>query len=120
MKRIQRKRLKGWKKPVNSIYIGRPSIFGNPFLINEKVFQASPCMEFWAEDKFSQKDLEKYGENQIIRTVDEAIRLYKEYILPEIPKDILNQLKGKTLMCWCSLNEPCHGDVIIDYLEGLK
>lgn len=28
--RIQRKRSKGWKMPPNTVYVGRPSIFGNP------------------------------------------------------------------------------------------
>jgi hypothetical protein len=29
MKRIQRKRSRGWKMPVNSVYVGRPSKWGN-------------------------------------------------------------------------------------------
>lgn len=28
--RIQRKRTKGWKMPPNTVYVGRPSRFGNP------------------------------------------------------------------------------------------
>lgn len=30
-KRIQRKRAKGWRKPPNSIYVGRPTMWGNPY-----------------------------------------------------------------------------------------
>jgi hypothetical protein len=29
--RIQRKRMKGWKMPPNTVYVGRPSKWGNPF-----------------------------------------------------------------------------------------
>ena len=29
--RIQRKRTKGWHMPVNAIYVGRPTRWGNPF-----------------------------------------------------------------------------------------
>ena len=29
--RIQRKRTKGWKMPENTIYVGRPTKWGNPF-----------------------------------------------------------------------------------------
>lgn len=29
--RIQRKRTKGWKMPENTVYVGRPSKWGNPF-----------------------------------------------------------------------------------------
>lgn len=30
-KRIQRKRIKNWKMPSNTVYVGRPSIWGNIF-----------------------------------------------------------------------------------------
>ena len=33
-KRIQRKRTKGWKRPDNSVYVGRPTKWGNPFVIS--------------------------------------------------------------------------------------
>lgn len=29
--RIQRKRTKGWHMPANTIYVGRPSRYGNPY-----------------------------------------------------------------------------------------
>ena len=29
--RIQRKRTKGWKMPPNTVYVGRPTKWGNPF-----------------------------------------------------------------------------------------
>lgn len=30
-RRIQRKRSKGWRMPENTVYVGRPGRFGNPF-----------------------------------------------------------------------------------------
>lgn len=32
--RIQRKRTKGWKMPEGAIYVGRGTLFGNPFTID--------------------------------------------------------------------------------------
>lgn len=32
-RRIQRKRVKGWKMPLGAVYIGRPSRWGNPFIV---------------------------------------------------------------------------------------
>ena len=33
----------------------------------------------------------------------------------------LEPLRGKTLVCWCPVvGSPCHGDVIIEMLEGVK
>ena len=34
-RRIQRKRIKGWKMPRNTIYVGRPSQWGNPFPVKQ-------------------------------------------------------------------------------------
>lgn len=31
-KRIQRRRTKGWRMPPNTVYVGRPTRWGNPFL----------------------------------------------------------------------------------------
>ena len=35
LKRIQRKRVKGWKMPENTVYVGRPTKWGNPFRVEE-------------------------------------------------------------------------------------
>ena len=36
-KRIQRKRTAGWKMPENTIYVGRPSKWGNPFEVGGSI-----------------------------------------------------------------------------------
>ena len=33
--RIHRKRAKGWRMPPNCVYVGRGSVWGNPFRIGE-------------------------------------------------------------------------------------
>jgi hypothetical protein len=76
------------KKSSYDVYIGRPSIWGNPFEIG------------------------KDG------TREQVIEKYREWILqqPHLLKQ-LSKLKGKTLACWCSpLN--CHGDVLVDLIES--
>src|SRR5262245_34967644 len=34
--RIQRKRVKGWKMPENTVYVGRGSALGNPFQVGAR------------------------------------------------------------------------------------
>ena len=72
------------------IYIGRRTIWGNPFYIG--------------------------GGN----TRDNVIRLYEEYMLSnkEI-MDNLHTLKGKRLGCHCT-PLPCHGDILKKYIDKLK
>jgi hypothetical protein len=35
VRRIQRKRTKGWRMPEGAVYVGRPSRWGNPFTGND-------------------------------------------------------------------------------------
>jgi hypothetical protein len=81
------------------IYIGRPSIWGNPYSHKEGT-------------------LAKYK----VDTIEEAVAKYKEYILAR--QDLLDrlyELKDKTLGCWCKTkknpNAPCHGDVLAELVN---
>ena len=72
------------------VYIGRPSIWGNPFVIG------------------------KDG------TRGEVIAKYKEHLLghPEL-LDRLPSIKGKILGCFCK-PKACHGDVIAKLADALE
>lgn len=81
------------KRTKCDIYIGRGSVYGNPYIIG------------------------KDGDR------DEVIRKYKEYFYNRIARDsqfkqAVDWLKGKdiTLGCYCK-PLPCHGDVIVEYLN---
>lgn len=84
------------KKEPYDIYIGRPSIWGNPFThIKDRTTKA----EF------------------VVSTREEAIMMYKEYLLnsPHLMVK-LESLRGKVLGCWCK-PQACHGDVLIEVME---
>ena len=75
------------------IPIDRRSIFGNPFLLSD------------------------YGREESI--LQYSVWFYRQLeFRPEFVKAV-KKLKGKTLGCWCT-PLPCHGNVIINYLEGLE
>lgn len=76
--------------PENAVYIGRPSKWGNPFIIGV------------------------HGNRK------QVIEKYKAYILskPQLLAS-LHELRGKTLVCYCKL-KPCHGDVLINLINQLK
>ena len=77
------------KKEPYDIYIGRPSKWGNPFIIGKDGDRA------------------------------EVIDKYKKWIReqPELI-NALHELKDKTLGCWCK-PESCHGDVLIELIEEM-
>lgn len=98
-RRIQRRRTRGWKMPEGAVYVGRPSKWGNPFIVGDRDF---------------------YGE---VSSPELAVRHYRSWMttpgiwsLPS-PPDI-TALRGKDLVCWCSLLNPCHGDVLLELASG--
>jgi hypothetical protein len=84
------------KKAKYDVYIGRPSIWGNPF--SHKV---GTLAKFQADSR------------------DDAVAKYKEYILtqPELLTR-LPELKDKILGCWCK-PKSCHGDILAEMADNL-
>jgi len=79
------------RKDYYDVYIGRPSIFGNPFSMRSE------------RDRMAV--IEKYREYFLARIESDPV--FKQKVLA---------LKGKRLGCFCA-PKPCHGDVIIEWLK---
>ena len=80
------------------IYIGRPSIWGNPYSHET----GNTLAEFR------------------VKTREEAVEKYEEYILSRPDLIIrLSELKGRTLGCWC-VPALCHGHVLLKLINALK
>ena len=79
-----------YKEPFE-VYIGRPSIWGNPFI--------KP------RDGNKAEVIKKYKE-----------RFLNSFHLKQLAKE---KLKGKVLGCFCK-PEACHGDVIVEFLEEVS
>lgn len=71
------------KKEFYDVYVGRPSKWGNPYIIGEHGTRAEV--------------LTKYRE----------YLMSNEELLAQLP-----ELAGKTLACWCS-PQPCHADLLL-------
>lgn len=102
MKRIQRKRTKGFRLPPNAVYVGRPSKWGNPYRLDE-------------EHSFTPSTF-------ILSSRSECVRLYRIYLTQRLQKEpnFLDELKGKDLACWCPLDKSCHADVLLEFLEKME
>jgi len=90
-RRIQRRRDKGWRMPANTAYVGRPTIFGNPFNHSGDVIADYKA---W---------LGSYGESLF-----PSLAMKRHWLLKALPR-----LRGKDLCCWCPLDKPCHADVLL-------
>jgi hypothetical protein len=92
-KRIQRKRTKGWRMPAGAIYVGRPTVYGNPYRV---------------------------GPREATEGRHRAIHLYR-WSLEVLRRDAsatyaarMDHLRGHDLACWCPLDQPCHADVLLE------
>ena len=47
---------------------------------------------------------------------DQAIPMFEAYIRSSALINDIEELRGKTLGCWCSPN-PCHGDILVKILN---
>ena len=124
MKRIQRKRIKGWKMPDNTISVTRPSDYGNPFKIGHHYIKGGGGiprlgLQFIYTEAYDGYQDETYT---TIKTIEESLEWYKWYVstwsVGEIDK-IKKELKGKDLACWCPLDKPCHADILIKLVNDV-
>lgn len=107
--RVQRKRTKGWGMPENTVYVGRPSRWGNPFKVNDfvKLGSGGNGFMYWkTTSEYASKEYEN------LDTVEKVLDVYERFIKAYPPKGI-EELRGKNLACWCPLDKPCHADVLL-------
>lgn len=118
--RIQRQRTKGWRAPEGTVYVGRGSIWGNPFIVGEPsgVFPKGMGLRGAAVTLIPGL------------TLDQCLEFYRNaiegYLKPEMypaghafssrfrPHASVDMLRGKHLMCWCALDRPCHADILLE------
>lgn len=70
--------------PFNAVYVGRPSKWGNPFVVD------------------------KDGDRDAVITAYMAW-----FTLNKTLQGDLHELRGKDLVCWCA-PLPCHADVLLE------
>lgn len=116
--RIQRKRTKGWKMPPNTIYVGRPTIYGNPFkevgdMIYGDASHRRKILSPWIYiDAGPTGDVVELYKDWITGIGDQAI-LSRVRPCPFTIEDIKKELGGKNLACFCCLECKCHASVLL-------
>jgi hypothetical protein len=120
-RRIQRWRTKGWRMPEGAIYVGRPSLWGNPWTLGDAAIYDVPPDErpAWVLTKYRQ-ELGHFGLvsdyaylvsearwNATHDAIDAAGATNLAEYVPHV-------LRGRDLVCWCPLDQPCHADVLLE------
>ena len=107
------------------VYVGRPSKWGNPFIINK--VDKNWIVYFENGEMTTERGL-FLSKNDAVKA---AVSLFKQYVSflepiqfgktkkeykedEEIFNEFIGELKGKNLSCWCSLDCRCHADVLLE------
>ena len=94
VERIQRKRAKGWRQPPNTLFVGRPTRWGNPYTVAE------------------------YGRREAV------MKFRVDFLLGNLdvkPEDAREAMAGyRHLACWCAPDEDCHADAYVYALLCFK
>ena len=130
--RIQRKRTKGWRMPENTVYVGRGSRWGNPFIAGSfyetrTSFHDCPVPFVDRQTPFFMHEGWGLGDRIVpiycnpVRDREQAVELFRRYV--EYNDDVWTAeayrlIRGKNLACWCPLDQPCHADVLLDLANG--
>lgn len=87
-RRIWRQLSRGWRMPVNTVYVGRPSRWGNPYKVGRDG-TAEECVKLF-------------------------IALYEHDT--EYRARVRQALAGFDLACWCREDAPwCHANVLLQW-----
>lgn len=109
--RIQQRRTKGWRKPENTVSVARPSRYGNPFRVGHDVLwvleggpRAIPVPDAITAVQMYRRWMRRPGERSPYMGINEP--------------PAVDDLRGKNLMCFCPLGQPCHVDVLLELANG--
>lgn len=107
-KRIQRKRTKGWRKPDNTVSVCRPGKWGNPFPWKPDYERELKSLRV-TDGRITTPDRMRAEYD----AKEWAVIQYEKILTDKDRAEIRRELKGKNLMCFCSTDSPCHGDVLL-------
>lgn len=113
LRRIQLSRAKGWRKPANTVVVARPTKWGNPYRIGSNLTHVYVYAGVGGLYEIPRSDTALNDARRV------AVQLFRDMYacdgeISDLVAEWLEPLRGKNLACWCPLDAPCHGDVLLD------
>ena len=120
--RVQRKRTKGWTMPANTIYVGRPTRWGNPFSAQPwlDLAESIEIYRLAVQGVWNSKHLRNLTDEEFQAT-HAAWRHWRHRLGTGHPIELAwSELAGKNLACWCKPDDPCHADVLLELANRVE
>lgn len=114
--RIQLSRKKGWRMPENTVHVGRPTRWGNPYDVRRYGLDLSLAMFRNTAQGIWDCKLIPANAHQLswIEWMYEDHQKWCKRIGQHPIEAMWQDLTGKNLACWCALDKPCHADILIE------
>lgn len=117
--RIQQRRTKGWRMPANAKYVGRPSRWGNQYVVERTPSGAFIVVR---TDGGLPTGTSGAGFPDKVAAAARAVALHRQALEDAFEgpsgstrrEAYLGELSGLNLSCWCPLGQPCHADTLIE------
>ncbi|WP_439539013.1 DUF4326 domain-containing protein [Sphingomonas sp.] len=111
--RLQRTRRRNVKTPPGAVYVGRPTLWGNPFADRPRIGHARSVILYrsWVAGDLTGPILARAGfdEHEIA-----SLFRWRRRLLARI-----DELRGRDLQCWCpSTSAWCHADTLLRIANG--
>jgi hypothetical protein len=104
--------------PEGAVYVGRPTMFGNPFQVGDWVMFGDPHPNYRGIFSLTWcKTSDIFADHRYthIETREQAVAFYRKMIEGSpLRNNATIGLRGKDLACWCPLDRPCHADVLLE------
>ncbi|MEU8537550.1 DUF4326 domain-containing protein [Streptomyces parvulus] len=129
-RRIQRRRVKGWRAPDGAVYVGRGSKWGNP--CTQVRMPALDGSAWEREGRLGKTSGQWHGfrhpdgstTSHLVQdaTREQAVAMFREWLVlkPSLAEAARAELAGRDLMCWCPSDEPCHADVLLEIANATE
>lgn len=144
--RIHRPAIRGWRPPKNTVYVGRGSVWANPYRWRStEALARVPALDGSAweyETRISadghhhpykhadgrvtshrsrymtrQECLDLYRQSLLEPTY--RLRIWRQDLSQRLTVDMVRaELAGRDLACRCALNQLCHADVLLEVANG--
>jgi Domain of unknown function (DUF4326) len=120
-RRVQLKRVKGWRIPPNTVKVDRTTRLGNPFFCHRKGGPGSHCrrvtpnVSYCCLDTYAEwlrSGLE--GRDSCTGSVMAVLDAVDGYTERAALVKAVKAARGKNLACWCPLDQPCHADFLLE------
>lgn len=121
-KRVQMTRNHPWRaEHPDAVIVARPSKWGNPFKVTRMRDAVDGVLVWFVDDARDplRPGLASFGQGRSEwperMALVVAVEAFEREVAPTLD---LAPLVGRDLACWCPLDQPCHGDVLLELANG--